>query len=169
MTVLVASLQGGGILFPSIPSAGVSPDADRLKASIQDTWEDLASSIALRGAVETAIGELWRAREEASSPNWDGYGALPMNAQSFQQALTFLRALPTTTPTPSVSVDPDGEVDLLWHETPTRTLSVSIGPKGRLTYAAMLGGAQSYGTEWLANEIPQPILNNLSRVLDPNS
>lgn len=169
MTVMVASLKGGGVLFPSIPSAGVSSDADELKAHIRDTWEGLASSIALRGAAEAAIEELWRAQEEASSPNWDGYGALPMNPQSFQQALIFLRALPTTTPAPRVSVDPDGEVDVLWHEAPTRTLSVSIGPKGRLTYAAMLGGAQSYGTEWLANEIPQPILSNLSRVLDPNS
>ena len=64
-----------------------------------------------------------------------------------------------------MSVDPDGEVDVLWHVSPTRTVSVGIGPAGRLTYAALFGDAQSYGTEWFVNEIPQAVLVNLSRVI----
>src|SRR5687767_7931061 len=110
MTVLAASIKGGGVLFPSAPSGGVSSDADALEALILDTWSSLASSIALRSAAEEAIVELRLVQQEASARNWDGYGALPMDSQSFQQAMNFLRALPTTSPSPSVSVDPDGEV-----------------------------------------------------------
>jgi hypothetical protein len=102
----------------------------------------------------------------AAAPNWDGYGASPLDPRSAEQAVRFIQALPTTVPVPDVSVDPDGEVDLLWQLDPTRTISVSVGPNGRLTYAALMGMAQSYGTEWLANEIPQPILDSLTRVLN---
>jgi hypothetical protein len=169
MTVLAASIGRGGLLFPLVSSRGVSGAADDLDQLISGTCRSLAESIAVRRTAELAIAELKRVQEEASSRNWDGYGALPINPDSFEQAVRFLRALPTTTPVPNVGVDPDGEVDLLWHQNSSRTLSVSVGPTGRLTYAALLGAAQAYGTEWLSNEIPQPILSNLSRVLDPNS
>jgi hypothetical protein len=72
------------------------------------------------------------------------------------QALTFM----------VTGADPDGEVDLLCQLDPTRTISVSVGPSGKLTYAALIGAAQSYGTEWLADEIPHPILDSLTRVLN---
>jgi hypothetical protein len=85
--------------------------------------------------------------------------------QSAEYAAKFIQALPTTVPVPDVSADPDGEVDLLWQMEPMRTISVSVGPNGRLTYAALIGTAQIYGTEWLSDEIPQPILDSLTRVL----
>ncbi|MGB7218158.1 MAG: hypothetical protein WBD07_05070 [Vicinamibacterales bacterium] len=100
-----------------------------------------------------------------ATANWDGYGARPLDRRAYLAALRFLQALPTTTPVPDVSVDPDGEVDVLWYISPTRTLSVSIGPAGRLTYAALFGDTRSYGTEWFVNEIPQAILLNLSLVI----
>lgn len=168
MTVVAASVKRGGLLFPLTPSAGVSPDALTLQSIISGTWGTLANSIAVRRTAESAISELHRVQAVASSPNWDGYGALPLDPRSFEQAVRFLQALPTTAPTPDVSADPDGEVELMWHADARKTFSVSIGPRGKLTYSALLGETQSYGTEWLSNEIPQQILYNLSRVLDAN-
>ena len=166
MTVLAAPVKRGGLLFPLPPSSGISPAADELRDIIQQALDSLAMSIAVRRTAETAISELRRLQQEASKPNWDGYGALPLDLRSAEQALKFIQALPTTVPVPDVSADPDGEVDLLWQLDPTRTISVSVGPNGKLTYAALIGTAQSYGTEWLSNEIPQPILDGLTRVLN---
>jgi hypothetical protein len=166
MTVLAAPVKRGGLLFPLPPSDGISSAAADLRAVIQEALSELAMSIAVRWTAEAAIAELRRLQRIAAESNWDGHGALPLDARAAEQALRFIQALPTTVPVPDVSADPDGEVDLLWQTDPTRTISVSVGPNGRLTYAALMGTAQSYGTEWLANEIPQAILDSLARVLD---
>lgn len=169
MTVVASSMKRGGLLSPLIPSAGVSSDARAVNDIIQTTWEELAGSVALRRTSESGIAQLTAALAAAAKPNWDGYGAVPADRRAATQSIKFLRALPTTLPPPEVSVDPDGEIDVLWHLGATRTLSVSVGPTGRLTYSALVGAAQTYGTEWLSNEIPQPILYCLSRVLERDS
>ena len=165
MTVVATSLRGAGLLFPVPSSNAVSGDATAIRASVQDAWSPLADSLAISHTAAVAIAGLNRAAGIANSPNWDGYGARPIDRRAYGAALRFLQALPTTTPVPDVSVDPDGEVDVLWHVRPTETFSVSVGPAGRLTYAGLFGDTQSYGTEWFGNEIPQTILLNLSRVV----
>lgn len=165
MNVLAAPVKRGGLLWPLPSSSGISPAAIELRNIIGEVLASLTASIAVSRTVKNAAAELQRVQQEASRPNWDGCEALPLDARSAEQALKFLQALPTTVPVPDVSVDPDGEVDLLWQIDPTRTISVSVGPAGQLTYAALIGTAQAYGTEWLSNEIPQPILDNLTRVL----
>lgn len=165
MTTVAMPIERSGLLSPLTPSTGVSPAADELRNRIQDTLTELAGSLALRGTAEAALAELERLRMAAAEANWDGHGALPLDAGAVDQAFRFIQALPTTIPVPDVSADPDGEVDLLWQLDPTRTISVSVAANGRLAYAALIGSAQSFGTEWLANEIPQQILDNLARVL----
>jgi hypothetical protein len=166
MTMIAAPVKRGGLLAPLPPSDGTSSAAAAVREVMQEALSALARSIAVRKTAEAAIAELGSLQRVAAERNWDGYGALPLDPRAAEHALTFLQALPTTVPAPDVSVDPDGEVDLLWQRDPTTTISVSIGPNGRLTYAALVGTAQSCGTEWLAGEIPQPILDSLARVLD---
>src|SRR5262245_935156 len=137
MTVVATSLKGAGLLFPTPSSNAVSSDARTLRRFVDDAWELLADSLALSNTASAAIGELKRASQMARSVNWDGYGARPLDQQTFETAARFLQALPTTMPVPDVSVDPDGEVDVLWHIEPRRTFSVSIGPYGRLTYSGL--------------------------------
>jgi hypothetical protein len=167
MSVLAAPVKRGGLLLPLPPSSGISPAADELRDLVAEVLVALATSIAVSRTAKHAIAELRRLELEASRPNWDGYGALPLDPRSAEQAFRFIQALPTTVPVPDVSADPDGEVDLLWQIDPKNTISVSVGPTGQLTYAALIGSAQIYGTEWLSNEIPPPILDSLTRVLHP--
>jgi hypothetical protein len=164
MTVVATSLKGSGLLFPTPSSNAVSGEADTVRRLIEDAWELLADSLAVSNTTSAAISELKRASQMAQAANWDGYGAKPLDPRAYEAAVQFLCALPTTTPIPDVSVDPDGEVDVLWHTDPRRTFSVSIGPSGRLTYSGLFGDAQSFGTEWFLNEIPRAILLNLSRI-----
>jgi hypothetical protein len=164
MTVLATSLKGSGLLLPTPSSNAVSNDAGTLRRFVEDAWELLADSLAVSNTASAGIGELNRASEMARAANWDGYGARPLDQRAYAAAVRFLQALPTTTPVPDVGVDPDGEVDVMWHVEPRRTFSVSIGPSGRLTYSGLYGDAQSYGAEWFLNEIPKAILLNLARI-----
>jgi hypothetical protein len=164
MTVVAASLKGSGLLSPAPSSNAVSSEAGAVRRIIEDAWQLLADSLSVSNTASAAIGELKQASELARTANWDGYGARPIDRRAYEAAIRFLQALPTTTPVPDVGVDPDGEVDVLWHVDPRTTFSVSIGPLGRLTYSGLYGDVQSYGTEWFFNEIPQAILLNLSRI-----
>lgn len=168
MTVLAASIKRGGLLMPVQSSSAYGGVARILAEELQNAWGALAESLAVRKTTVAAISELRQAQALASKANWDGYGARPLDQRAYVHAVRFLQALPTTTPIPDVSVDPDGEIDVLWHVNSKRTFSVSVGPSGRLTYSGLFGDTQSFGTEWLSNEIPQTILLSLSRVLDTN-
>ena len=166
MTVIAASLERGGLLFPTPSSNAVSPAAGTLRRLVESTRAALADSLAVRNTAEEAIRELRRVIGQASKPNWEGYGARAIDERAYEHAIRFLQALPTTTPVPDVSVDPDGEIDLLWHVDSRKTFSVSVGPNGRLTYSGLFEDNQSYGTEWFFYELPQPILLNLARMVD---
>lgn len=164
MSTLASALKGGGLLAPMTVSRGVGPDADAVKQRIGEVCEHLWESVTLRRVTEMAWVELADAASEAANPNWDGYGAKPVDPLAYRQAERFLVALPTTTPVPDVSVDPDGEVSISWNIEPDWVFSVSIGARGRLSYAGLFGTSKAYGTEWLITEIPQSVLGSIARL-----
>jgi len=164
MTLLATTLEPG-VLYPVPSSTGVSSAADELEGLITQAAGALGESLAVGGTAEAGMAQLRRLQSSASEPNWDGYGAQAVNPRAVDEAIAFLRVLPTTVPVPDIAADPDGEVDLMWHVEPRRTLSVSVAPTGKLTYAALIGETQTYGTEWLAGGIPHTILYALGRLL----
>lgn len=164
MSTLASSLKGGGLLAPMTVSRGVSADADAVKQRIGEVCEHLWESVTLRRVTEMAWVELADAASEAAIANWDGYGAKPVDPLAYRQAERFLAALPTTTPVPDVSVDPDGEVSISWNVEPGWIFSVSIGASGRLSYAGLFGTSKAYGTDWFITEIPQTVLGSIARL-----
>jgi hypothetical protein len=159
------ALKRGGLLAPLSTSAGLSPDALTLTRSIERICLHLGESFSVRQTAEDAIASLDEAREQALSANWDGYGSKKIDPRAYSEAKHFLRALPTTTSPPEVTVDPDGEVSLTWTGGLRSIFSVSVGPAGRLSYAGLIGRGKVYGTEWFENEIPRAILDNLTATL----
>jgi len=110
------------------------------------------------------LDELDALTKECSSPNWDGYGAVPVQSQTIKDAKRFVEALPLGTPTPSAGAEPDGHVTLEWYHSSRRTLSVSVSPDGELHYAALLGASKAWGTEPFFGDVPSSILLLISRV-----
>lgn len=102
--------------------------------------------------------------EEASRPNWDGYGASAVSDTTVAQGLALLDLLPSTVPAPEVSAHPDGELAFEWWLGPHRALTVSINEMGRLSYAAMFGAARQHGTEYLVDVLPDPLLQVFRRL-----
>jgi len=101
----------------------------------------------------------------ASRSNWDGYGASPVSGAALAHALAFLELLPSSLEKqPEISAHPDGEIAFEWFLRPRRLLTVSINASGRLSYAALFGGARIHGTEFLLDAIPDPIASALRRL-----
>lgn len=108
--------------------------------------------------------ELLSVGQECAQPNWDGYGADPVLAETVGQAWAFVKALPLGFPRPSVGAEADGHLTLEWYRNPHRVLSVSISPDKMLYYAAMLGSSKRSGTEPFYGEAPEDILQIIGRV-----
>lgn len=155
-TIQATSGPIAGLLSPN-RSYAQSDDARRLSELQEEIRWHLLTSYTVRADRERVLGDLEDLWTEASHPGWDGYGAAPMSPEAYDFAKKFIRVLPTAAPLPELSADPDGEVALDWSFGDRRVLSVRIGPRGRCTFAWLLGQRSNRGTDWIDDEIPAPI------------
>jgi hypothetical protein len=148
----------------TVPTRASSETARYLAMQFDEGRRRLRSSYSIGLGMMTASEELSRVSQECSRNDWDGYGAAPIAEETYLQAHAFLDALPLGTSAPSVGAEPDGHLTLEWHQSPRRTLSVSVSPEGDLHYAALVGPSKAYGTEPFLGEVPQTILDLIHRV-----
>jgi hypothetical protein len=111
--------------------------------------------------LDTELIQTW---EQCNTPNWDGYGAFPVQAETLTHARAFAQALPPEALPDSVGAEPDGHLTLEWFHHPLWTLSVSISPEGTLYYAALLGEFDPRGAEPFLGAVPQKINNLIAMV-----
>ncbi|MEA3421122.1 MAG: hypothetical protein U9Q97_05535 [Acidobacteriota bacterium] len=161
MTATCIPLQYNNPFF--LPTdRGVSDDVQALNLFVEEMFEDCSQSVII--SANESMQELYNLLEECSTENWDGYGAQPIDPDSFNEAERFIRALPTTISKPEVAVDPDGEISLEWYFEPRKVFSVSIGKRNEIKYAGLYGLNKTYGREYFDNEIPKAIFDNLDRL-----
>jgi hypothetical protein len=120
-----------------------------------------SNTFGLDNVLRDELATVW---EECRSPNWDGFGALPVTADALQNAYRLLEGLPPDIPAPSIGAEPDGELTLEWHRSPRRTLSVSISPAGELHFAGLFGPNRHYGSEAFFGDVPASLLDLIRRV-----
>lgn len=113
---------------------------------------------------EGLFDEMFETVEECRKTNWDGYGAQPIQDETYRFTYEFLTALPRDTPSPSMGAEPDGHLTVEWFRSPERTLSVSISADGDLHFSALLGFTKAYGTEPFEGEVPKIISDLIHRV-----
>ena len=159
--VPIGSLSG---LISPTRSTAQSPSGTAVYEMEESIRQHLLESYAIGSGPERAFKEIEAAEEEASEDGWNGYGAKKLDTEASFFARVFLASLPTTAPIPEISADPDGEVALDWFFGDRRALSVSIGARGRCTYAWVRGQSSSRGTDWIDNEIPASIVQALAQL-----
>jgi len=116
------------------------------------------------GPIRKTITELDSIFRDCDSPDWDGYHAMPVRVQTYQNSRRFLEALNGSWLPPSGGVDPDGEISFEWYRGPRLRFSVSIGPEATIVYAGMFGTNTVQGTETFIDELPVGIGQNLRRL-----
>jgi hypothetical protein len=162
MSTMAPTFEGMSGLFAPIRSTAQNDSAKKI---LEELRGHMLKSYVMSNATEKVLTELKEVRTEASREGWDGYGARPLDPNSFDFAISFLNALPTSAPLPEVSADTDGEVALDWIFGKRKALTVSIGPTGRCTFAWMLGQKTNRGTNWIDDEIPEEIVSALGKLV----
>ena len=114
---------------------------------------------------QPAFDQLWAVWQDCKQPNWDGYGAVPVEQETYRNAYELIEALPLGCPLPtSFGAEPDGHLALEWHRHPRWTLSVSVGLDGTLHYAALLGIEDPRGSCLFDGKISETLLSLIRRV-----
>ena len=67
-------------------------------------------------------------------------------------------------PAPEIGVEPDGEVVFEWYGGKRKVFSISMGSRNELTYAGLYGISKTFGVEQFYGNIPDTLLDNVSRV-----
>lgn len=145
-------------------SASASPAAERLRKFIGESFSDLRKANTWNRAREAYVA-LREAYEDCSAPNWDGYGAEPLHAAAYEEAIAFLNALPTRIPVPEIAPEPDGSIGFEWRNGPHRIFAISVSGKGSIVYAGILGkGSKAHGTELFDGTLPEVVLTAVRRI-----
>ena len=140
-----------------------------LEEALQDFFKHHASEMP-DGKAQANRHEVFQAlaaqAEACEKPGWDGYGAEPVMLDAYRVAYRLVEHLPAGIPMPSVGAEPDGHLTLEWYQSPSRVLSVSVGPAGELNYAALLGEtSRRTGSEVFQNRVPGDLLQLIHQVL----
>lgn len=161
--MMVVGLAASVVL--GTPTLGASSSAEYVSELSREIGAQMRGSIVLSSALERAREDLDELVSECSTPNWDGYGAEPIDEESCALAYRFLEGLGFGGPFPAVGADPDGEISFEWYRGPRRTLSMSVSPAGELHYAAIVGASRLYGTEPFLGDFPPRLWEIVHQVL----
>jgi len=158
------AIPNRSIVLPYSSSAGSSSVSESLQGffgnelarlRIAVTWDYLAS-------VLCALGTTY---QECSEAGWDGYDALPITQETYDESVRFLNAFPSWLPTPEIVPEPSGDIGFEWNFGKNRIIAVSIDGTNCITYAGLLGaGNKAHGTEIFDGSIPQTLVSHISRI-----
>ena len=151
--------------FFSDPAIGT--DAGDIKKQFEEIVYSNEKSISFGQQITNEIiQELHNIYEGCGQPNWDGYGAKPVDLETYHESLRFIGYLPKDIPCPELAPEPDGEVSFEWYKNNQRLFSVSIGRNGELSYAGLYGINKAHGAEFLGDELRKTIFENIKRVFE---
>jgi hypothetical protein len=146
------------------PRTAVSAEAETVRLNASIVVEQVQRSVALYGPKATLISTLSALGDECREPNWDGYGAEPVNPSALKRNEDLIASLPDGLPLPECSIEPDGCVSLDWMPAPHRTLTMSVGANDRLPYAWVDGTDRGHAVAQLVDgELPPRILDEIRR------
>ena len=114
-----------------------------------------------RITLRDTLRETW---QRCQQPNWDGEGADAISTETHDVACRLLESLPSGTPLPTVSAEPDGQLNFEWYQAPRRLLSASVSSNGTLYWAALIGSEDPRGSCQFVDQVPQTLLYWIGQV-----
>ena len=112
--------------------------------------------------------ELQKTFEECSLEGWDGERAKPITKEVLLHAKIFLWSFPLGIESPEIGAEPDGAISLEWYRSPSRVISISINPRGRLYFAAIIGGNRRHGNGFTLFEVSRDLVELVEDVAGEN-
>ena len=156
MITLTKNLESETLHLPELrPFVG-----HRVEITVRESDACHESEAARRSTFES-LGATW---DSCQQPNWDGEAADAILPETYEVARRLLESLPSGSPLPSISAEPDGHVNFEWYQTPRRMLSVSISSDGTLYWAALIGSEDPRGSCEFVDQFPQTLLYWIAQV-----
>ena len=116
-----------------------------------------------RTAFLKTLREIW---QRCQRPNWDGEGAEAISTETHDVARHLLESLPGDTPLPSISPEPDGQLNFEWYRSARRLLTASIGSNATLHWAALIDSEDPRGSCQFVDDFPQTLLYWIGKIYE---
>ena len=123
----------------------------------EPTLESDATAIALRNSLHETYQRCQKSR-------WDGDQAEAITEETYEVARRFVEALPRDSHLPTVTAEPDGQLNFEWYHAPHRLLTVSVSASGTLYWAALIGTEDPRGSCQFVDQFPKTLLYWISQV-----
>ena len=165
-TILSLCLGYASLYAYSRNESAFSKEAQSAENAVAEVISLAESSHALFGAKAAALSDLRKMADECANDDWDGEGAIGIEATAIWNAEDFIRALPDGFPLPEFAPEPDGSISLDWIESRYSLFSLSIGRGNRLAYAWLDGSDKGHGVAFFDGiSIPIRILSELQPII----
>jgi len=109
--------------------------------------------IALRGLMKEYV-----------TAGWDGYEAAPISQVAYEEAVRFIKMLPSDVSLPDASPEPTGSIAFEWYKGKKQVFVASVSGKNTIEYAGLFGNNKHYGTVSFGSTIPTIILYLIHRL-----
>lgn len=97
-------------------------------------------------------------------PNWDGYNASPITAETFFAAKSFFELLQDSINVPEVMADPDGDIAFEWNNK-DNSLTVAVNSTGHIAFAGYFrDNATIHGSEAIDDSAVETVERLIDRV-----
>ena len=93
--------------------------------------------------VGVIIDDIWQAVKDSLESDWDGYGALPVNAETCKHALNFLLSNPEI-PVPNFGCEPNGRMGMEWI-VPNGGIAAAFDSDGKITFGGVINSKMFSG------------------------
>ena len=162
MNIAVASSSSNWSSFSTRPSGERTDHYSswKISESITNVISQMRQSETFR-RLPNSLSEVYR---ECSRADWDGYGALAITSNTYQEARSVINALPLSMPLPDIVAEPTGEIGFEWRKGKGYIFVVSVGGKYQMTYAGLFGGNSVHGSEYFDRTLPLTVIQHIMRL-----
>lgn len=112
------------------------------------------------------LTEITHVAKHCAAPHWDGSHADAVPPATVDAANRLIDSLPVDVPLPTVTAEPDGQLNFEWYREPRKLLSVSVSASGTLYWAALIGSEDPRGSIQFSDQFPKTLLYWISQVYE---
>jgi len=114
--------------------------------------------------LDKSFTSLLEVYKKCSSAGWDGYGAVALTPDAYEEAKRIIDLLPSSIQMPEIVAEPTGEIGFEWRGRPGRIFVMAVNGRHRITYAGIFGGNKTHGSEHFEETLPSVVIEHLRRL-----
>jgi hypothetical protein len=123
-----------------------------------------SESITFGRPLDEVLTSLLEVYQECSSADWDGYGAIGVTSEAYEEAKRIIDLLPSSIRMPEIVAEPTGEIGFEWRGRQGRIFIMSVNGRHRISYAGIFDGNKTHGSEHFEETLPSVVIEHLRRV-----